>query len=300
MDSKAPSIVSAYDRKESKAAARQSGQSIGAILIDSGKLTLVDAEKVLQLQRERKLRFGEAAVELGLVDEDDIRHALSRQFDYAYLAPGQGGMGNDLVAAYQPFSDEVETLRRLRSQLLLRWFNAEVEQKAIAIVSPGRGEGRSVIAANLAIVFSQLGEKTLLIDADMRHPRQHELFNVDNKVGLSALLSGRGETEAVKSVPALPDLAVIPAGSTPPNPQELLGRPAFDELLAWYAQDCEFIILDTPAAAHYADADTAAARAGAALIVARRNMTGLDPLRAVAANLASSNTRVVGTVLIDF
>jgi len=101
------------------------GNSIGALLVDAGKLSLDDAERVLRLQREQKLRFGEAAVQLGLVGPADIEVALSQQFEYPYLRPDDPALDAELIAAYQPFGQQVEALRGLRSQLMLRWFNAE-------------------------------------------------------------------------------------------------------------------------------------------------------------------------------
>ena len=130
---------------------------------------------------------------------------------------------------------------------MLRWFDAETERKALAIVSPSHGEGRSFIAANLAIVFSQLGERTLLVDADLRTPCQHELFKLGNTPGLSGLLAGSSNHHAVLRVPSLPGLSVLPAGAVPPNPQELLGRPAFVEAVYTLSRDFDVIIIDTPA-----------------------------------------------------
>ena len=147
-----------------------SDRSIGAILVESGKLTQENAEPILRLQQEENLPFGEAAVKLGMLSPKDIQFALAHQYDYPYLMPGDGTVSNELLAAYQPFSPQVEALRGLRSQLLLRWFSGSREQKMLSIVSPGEGEGRSYLAANLALVFAQLGERTLLIDADMRAP----------------------------------------------------------------------------------------------------------------------------------
>ena len=169
-----------------------SGRAIGAILIDAGRLSPDGAERILRAQRDGGLRFGDAAISLGLLKESDIQFALSRQFDYPFLQPGESSVSDEVVAAYRPFTHQVEELRALRSQLMLRWFDAEAERKTLAIVSPERGEGRSFIAANLAVVFSQLGERTLLIDADMRNPRQHTMFAVSNRLGLSETLAGRG------------------------------------------------------------------------------------------------------------
>ena len=273
------------------------GRSIGAILIDAGRLSAEDAEKILRLQKERGMRFGDAALQLKLLTEDDIRYALARQFDYPYLPAGDQSLSPELVAAYRPFSEPVERLRALRSQLMLRWFDGETERKSIALVSPGNGDGRSFLAANLAIVFSQLGERTVLVDADLRQPRQHSLFRLANKGGLSDVLAGRVGPEAVVRIPNLLGLSVLPAGATPPNPQELLGRPAFVELLHGLAKNFDTIILDTPATAAYADAYTIAARAGAALLVARKNHTSAAETQKLVRSLQQSGVEVVGSTL---
>jgi chain length determinant protein tyrosine kinase EpsG len=279
---------------------RPGSQSIGAILIDAGRLKADAAESILRLQHEQGLRFGDAAMQLGLLTPADIEFAISRQFDYPYLLRGQSAVSEDLIAAYAPFTPQVEALRALRGQLMLRWFEAEVPHKALAIVSAERKEGRSFIAANLAIVFSQLGEHTLLIDADMRHPSQHSLFGLDNRAGLSALLSGRGGPEAIQRIPALRDLSVLPAGVAPPNPSELLGRPEFAQLLKKLAAEFGVLILDTPASAETADAQAVTRCAGGAMIVVRKNASRFSRVRAIAAHAVEASATIVGTLLNDF
>ncbi len=281
---------------------RSSGddRSIGAILIDSGRLTPEDAERILRKQKEEGLRFGEAAIKLGLLKEEDIQFALARQFDYPYLVPGESNVNKELVAAYQPFSSQVEALRALRSQLMLRWFNGLPDRRAISVVSPGRKEGRSYLAANLGVVFSQLGERTLLIDADLRNPRQHQLFGLANRVGLSQMITGRADEAAIERVPAFMDFSVITAGSIPPNPQELLSRASFSNLLAMLSGRYDAIIIDTPAADEGADSQTVAVRTGAALLVARQNTSYLGDLQDLSDSLHHSTTAVVGVVLNDF
>lgn len=278
---------------------RNAGRSLGTILVDSGRLTPEGAEHVLKLQKAANLRFGEAAIRLGLLSESDIQFALSQQFDYAYLpfVANERPVSEEVLAAYLPFSQEVEQLRALRSQLLLRWLDKEAGRKCLAVVSGERGEGRSFLAANLAVVFSQLGERTLLIDADMRAPRQHQLFRLDNKAGLSSLLGGRLEVDAVVPIPSFASLSVLPAGPVPPNPLELLNRPALDQLLEAAHGRYDVILIDTPAAASGADANMIALRAGAALAVARRHQTGVDSFADLAASLLSSGVAVVGSVL---
>ena len=274
-------------------------RSIGAILIDAGKLKAGDAERVLRLAQEQGLRFGDAAKQLGLISDSDIEHALSRQFDYPYLNPGESEVAREIVAAYNPFSPQVEALRALRSQLMLRWFDADAERKTLAIVSPGRSEGRSWLTANLGVVFSQLGERTLVVDADMRSPRQHLLFGVENRAGLSAALSGRGTPDIIQRVPALRDLSVLPAGTVPPNPQELLARPSFGQLLQQLGAEYDVILIDTPAGSQFADGQTVAVRAGGALMVAQRNTSRIGLLRSYADMLQQAGASVVGSVLTD-
>ncbi|HCX33925.1 MAG TPA: chain length determinant protein tyrosine kinase EpsG [Rhodocyclaceae bacterium] len=273
---------------------------VGAILIDAGKLRPEDAEKILRAQKEKGLRFGEAGVRLGLLKQADIDFALSRQFGYSYLQPGERGVAQELVAAYQPFSHAVEELRALRSQLMLRWFTGEPGHKALAVVGTERGEGRSYVAANLAVVFSQLDERTLLIDADLRNPRQHSLFRLENRTGLSAWLSGRAGSEAIQAVPGLPGLSVLTAGAVPPNPQELLGRAQFPALLEQICADHDVVLLDTPAMDTAADAQMVGARARAALLVARKDHSRLPVLQALSAALSDSGAAVVGAVMNAF
>jgi protein-tyrosine kinase len=275
-------------------------RSIGAILIDSGKLTLDKAERIMRLQKDEGLRFGDAAIKLGLLNESDIAYALARQYDYPYLLKGDSKVSDDLIAAFQPFSPQVEALRALRSQLMLRWFTGEPERKALTIASPGRGDGRSWLAANLAVVFSQLGENTLLIDADMRNPSQHDLFKLENRSGLSTLLSGRGDAADVKRIPSFMGLSVLPAGPVPPNPQELLGRPQFAVLLDQLRGQFDSIIIDTSAATEYADAQTVAVRAGGALLLAHKHQTSLDALGSLTENLRQLGVQPVGSVISEF
>ncbi|MBK6974868.1 MAG: chain length determinant protein tyrosine kinase EpsG [Sterolibacteriaceae bacterium] len=275
-------------------------RSIGAILIDAGRLTLEDAERILRKQKEDGLRFGEAAIKLGLLAEVDIQFALARQFDYPYLVPGESNVSGELVAAYQPFSRQVEALRALRSQLMLRWFNGNLDRRAISIVSTSRNEGRSYLAANLAIVFSQLGERTLLIDADLRNPRQHELFGLPNRAGLSQLVTARADETAIERVPTFMDFSVLTAGSVPPNPQELLSRSSFSNLLGSLVERYDVIILDTPAADQGADAQIVADRAGAALVVARQNHSYVGDLQDLSESLHHAATAIVGVVMNNF
>jgi protein-tyrosine kinase len=293
-------ILKAEDQSVQPSQRTSSEHSIGVILVKSGKLSPDKTEAVLNLQKKKNLRFGDAAIKLGLVSADDIRFALARQYHYPYLLQGDGTVSDELVAAYQPFSAQVETMRDLRSQLMARWFRGVQQHKTLAMVSPGNGEGRSYLAANMAIMFSQLGERTLLIDGDMRYPRQHHLFNLENQAGLSSILSGRSNATSIQHITSFSDLSVLTAGPTPPNPQELLGRPMFTSLMTYVAQEFDVVIIDTPAASKYADAAIIAMQSQGALIVTRQNTTRLRKTQQLANGLEELGVEMVGAVLNNY
>ena len=274
-------------------------RSIGDILVSSGRLSALDADRVLQRQQKDNSQFGDAALALKLLTREDIDFALSKQFDYAYLSAQDTSLSPELIAAYKPFSRVGENLRAVRSQLMLRWFNNDPAHKVIAMVSPGQNEGRSFIAANLAIVFAQQGQRTLLIDGDLRKAHQHELFLLGKSAGLSGILADRAGMEAALQVPGLAGLRVLPAGAVPPNPQELLGRPAFGALLHAAAQQFDVVIIDTPAGTDYADAEIIAARARAVIIVTRKNKSLVSDTALLVCRLQDSGVMVVGSVLND-
>ena len=278
----------------------RASRTIGAILMDAGLLSAEDAEQILRLQRQNNLRFGEAAIRLGLLTEADIQYALARQFDYAYLRMSdRRAVSEEVVAAYQPFSAQTEQMRAIRGQLMLRWFDLSEQRQTLAVIGSQRGEGRSWLAANLAVVFAQLGERTLLIDADMRNPRQHELFMLQNKSGLSTLLAHRSREEAIVRITDLVGLSVLPAGPVPPNPSELLNRPAFEELLAHARSSYDVVLIDTPSLSAGDDAAMIAVRAGAVVALARSRQTRVAAFNDIVAGLSSAGVAVVGSVLND-
>jgi chain length determinant protein tyrosine kinase EpsG len=276
----------------------QPESNIGGLLVEAGKIKPEDRERITRIQREQNLRFGEAAIKLGLVNEGDIREALAQQFDYAYLAPGKNGFSPELAAAYQPFSAEVEALRTLRTQLKLRWFNGR--RKHLALIGALPGAGCSYHAANLAVVFSQLGERTLLIDANLRDPRQALIFNLGNRQGLTEILSDRVNQIPLVRIPALGNLSVLPAGAVPPNPGELLSRGSLPKFLTQLDKNFDIILIDTPPAMSCTDAQTIAFQAGSALIVARMDHTRLSDISAINDSLATTSTEVAGVVLSKF
>ncbi|MEB0013662.1 chain length determinant protein tyrosine kinase EpsG [Glaciimonas sp. Gout2] len=272
--------------------------NLGRILLEQGKITLEQLASIRNLQKEEGIPFGEAAMRLGVISETDIQMALSRQFDYPYLLAEQGTYPPTLKAAYQPFSAEVEALRSIRSQLMRRWFGEG--NKTLALVSVNQGDGTSLLVANLAVVFAQLGKQTLIVDANLRTPSQHSLFNLPSGDGLADVLSGNAGLHLLSPMEAFIDLSLLPAGSMMPNVDELMSGTALGLVNEALCDRFDIILYDTPAFATAADALNIAAHAGGALVVVRKNYTGITELTAFSEQLRHSGTEIVGSVIVTF
>lgn len=275
-------------------------RALGDILRRTNGLTGEQIEQVLRHQREHGIRFGEAAIALRLATEEDVLFALSQQFHYHYASVERRQFNAELVMANQPFSFQSEAFRAMRSQLLLRVFTGEEPRRALAVVSPDTGDGKTFFSANMAVALSQLGGRTLLVDADLRGPRQHEVFGLENTAGLSGILSGRAEANVILQVPELPSLFVLPVGITPPNPVELVERPAFALLMRELVSKFDHVVVDTPAAIYGADASVIAAKCGAALVVARHGRSRVNRLQDLVSILSESPAKLAGVVMNEF
>ena len=274
--------------------------SMGDIIAELRNLTADQVAKVLKHQHDTGVRFGEAAVALGLATKDDVLYALSKQFNYPYAPEERRKSSTELVALNEPFSQRAEVFRALRSQLMMRLFTEVRTAHALAVISTDSGDGKTYCAANLAVTLAQLGGRTLLVDADMRSPRVHELFNLENRAGLSGILSGRADEQVIQQVTEMPSLFVLPVGTTPPNPLELVERPAFGLLMRELVAKFDHVVVDTPGAAYGSDAAVIAARCGAALVVARKHASRTDALRELVASLAGAPVKMAGVVFNEF
>ena len=281
------------------------GKLLGELLQQSGHLEAEQVEQILAYQREHRARFGEAAVALGFVKGPDVLWALSRQFGFDYTpvtsSVDAASFSDDLVVAKYPFSQAAETIRDLRSELLTGVFAAEVSPRcALAVVSPDGGDGKSWLAANLAVSLSQLGAKTVLVDANLRSPRLHQLFAQENvRGGLSGILSRHQRAEVLRPTRALPNLFLLPAGAVPPNPLEILQGRRFVELMHKLRRKFTHVIVDTPPASAGADARLIAARCGASVLVARRNKSSIQSLNQLSHLLSKGNAQFAGLVVND-
>ncbi|MBX3606137.1 MAG: polysaccharide biosynthesis tyrosine autokinase [Piscinibacter sp.] len=273
---------------------------IGAILAELRGLDEAQIDRIVALQQHRGMRFGEAAVALGLARGDEVLWALSQQFGYPYSPASKQRLSPELVVAIEPFGARAEAFRAVRSQLTMRLGDQGGPRRALAVVSPDSGDGKTYFAANIAVALSQIGGRTLLVDADLRHPRQHRVFGVDNSRGLSSILSGRSSGNPLHTVPQLPSLSVLPVGPTPPNPLELLERPACAMLLRELLERFEHVVVDTTAAVHGSDAVVMAAKCGAALALARQGRSRIDALQTLVGQLGQTRAEVAGVVMNEY
>lgn len=269
-------------------------QTIGSLLLDAGKLKAEDADRIIKAQKQFGLLFGDAAVKLGLITEDDILQVVSKQFNYSCLSMEDEAIDKKVIAAFQSFGPEVEALRSLRSQLSLRWF---AENRSLVIAAPKAGAGSSYIAANLAVMFAQVGQKTLLVDANLRAPSQHGLFKCTNKSGLSDVLVKRAGLDAIQTISGIDKLSLLTAGTIPPNPLELLGHSKFAKLSLELEQQFEIIIIDTPAMLDHPDAQIISSIVKGSLLVVQKNKSELADIEAAKKQILVAGAEPVGVVI---
>ena len=271
--------------------------TIGAILVAAGRLSLEDARRVVATQEETDSPFGETAVRLGVVSDADVKFALSRQFAMPCMPAGSQAVDAEVIAAFHPDHELVERMRNLRGQIAVRALDRKPPFQSIAILSAERGAGRTYVAANLATVFAQLGARTLLVDADLVHPRLHQLFRLSNRNGLSTILAGRGNLKAVTPIEGLPGLAVLPSGPLPPNPDDLIARPTLAQLLRRLESDFDVILIDTPAWTAGSSARMVASAARAAVQLVQAGQTDAMQASEMAHEIAHVGANLLGAVM---
>lgn len=211
---------------------------------------------------------------------------------------GHQRLSPELIAISQPYAPQVEALRVLRGQLMMRWFNDG--HQSLAIVSAKAGDGCSYLAANLAVVFAQLGQRTLLVDANLRDPRQHHIFKLKANSGLSDILAGRADLASAIQMESVENLSVLGAGATATNPLELLSRASFKELMKQAVAQYDVVLVDTTPVTITADAQATVAHCGSALLVSRLNHTKFSDLAEMRDQIAVTGAHIVGGVINDF
>jgi len=275
-----------------------SDSMLKAALIRRCALTDQVIERIADAERSLGVCFSDAAVFVGLVTQEDVEAVRAVEHRLVAVHRKRVKPDNCLTLVRDPFDPHSETVRSLRTELLLRR-DAPGQADVMVVMSPCAGEGRSHLAAELAIAFSQLGQQTLLVDADLRHPRQHILFGTDNKEGLSDAIA-LGVTPYLHPVEGLPHLSLLTAGSTPPNPLELLCDNRFERLIDDWRHSFAYVVFDTAPVEKYSDALAVATLVGRVLALCRAQHTPYAQTRNMLRRLAATQSRILGAVVSHF
>lgn len=200
-----------------------------------------------------------------------------------------------LVLAGTPASGRSESFRQLRTNL--QFIDAAKTAEVLMVTSAVAGEGKSLTAVNLGISFTGLGQKVLLVDADLRRPALGRYLGVENEVGLSGVLAGSVKLEDAVQPWGTDGLHVLPSGQQPPNPAELLGSKAMSDLVSKVRTDYDKVIIDTPPLLPVTDAALASAAADGVVVVVRWGKTHRSQVSGAVESLRQVDARILGSVL---
>jgi succinoglycan biosynthesis transport protein ExoP len=202
----------------------------------------------------------------------------------------------ELVTQSRPQSQMAESYRALRTSLLLSSLGAP--PKIIVVTSAMPQEGKTTTSINTAIVLAQKGVRVLLIDADLRRPGVHKALAMGPRSGLSNVLTGSADVQqAITRSPLIPSLYVLPAGTPPPNPAELLASANMRDMVQTLSAQYDHIVIDTPPTLSVTDAVVLSTRADAVVLVIRSGKTTKQALRRARELLVRVNARVTGVLL---
>lgn len=212
-------------------------------------------------------------------------------------------MKREIITRADPKSPVSEVFRTLRTNL--QYMKKSNSCQTLVITSTVQGEGKSFVAANLAVTFAQASKKTLIIDADMRRPRQHSIFGVDMFPGLSNYLSGinlsrsRHETSIKECIYAtkIDNLYMMPSGNIPPNPSELLQSRKLNALLDEIEPNFDVIIFDGAPCLLVTDSTIISRVVDATILVASQNKTKMDDLKEAKRRINHVGGHIAGVVL---
>ncbi len=293
---------------------------LDATLVEQHRLSPAEVECVRETMVQTGMGFEDAVRSLGLLsarpevtagsetaetarseERSVVARALERLSTSRQMVLRQGAEAvpcNELQRCFDPYHPRNERMRMLRTELLLL---AEPSQYAnvVPVLSASPGEGRSQLCAELAICFAQLGRSTLLVDADLRHPRQHVLFGTEHEFGLANGLE-EDSRPLVHPVRGLSSLSLCTSGVLERNPLELLSNGRFGRLLYAWGRDYEFILIDTPPATLYADSLAIASIVGRVLLVAHTGETSFKRSREMLKRLEATRARLLGAVMQKF
>jgi capsular exopolysaccharide synthesis family protein len=242
------------------------------------------------------LAFGFEYFDSRIKSPDEVKQYLEVPYLGMIPAFAAGEMGGDsplLHATVPPaFS---EAIRSIRTAVLFS--SADEQSRSVVITSTGPSEGKTVVSSSLAITLAQAGQKTIVVDADMRRPRMHEALGRSQEPGLSNVLVGESTLADAARPTTIPNLTLLAAGHIPPNPAELLGSKKYLELIAELKKRYEWVIIDAPPVMPVTDAAVVSNTAGGVIFVIGAEMTPRQSAAAAIEQLRGAKARFIGAVL---
>ncbi len=200
----------------------------------------------------------------------------------------------ELIPHERPRLAVAEAYRGLRTALLLSSAN---ELRVITVTSAVAGEGKTATASNLAVVMAQLGKSVLVVDADLRKPRQHQLFKISNRLGLVNFLTGTADLTSIVAPTHVPNLSICPSGPSPPNPSELLSSARMKDFLALALEHYDFAVVDSPPTLAVTDSTLVGAITDGVVLCCRAGRLQRDEAKDCRDRLIFSGVKTLGTVL---
>lgn len=203
-----------------------------------------------------------------------------------------------LITLTDPRSAAAEAYRTLRTNLIFAGLDKPIE--TLIVTSPGPNEGKSVALANLAVTMAQGERRTIIVDADLRRPTQHQIFGVSNDRGLTTMFV---QPETIANPPLVEtevaNLWLLPSGPLPPNPADLLGSRRMEEIIAALRARADILLFDAPPVVAVTDAAVLGMKVDGVLLVVTSGRTRRDDVRQARELLERAHVRLIGAVLTD-
>jgi tyrosine-protein kinase Etk/Wzc len=231
---------------------------------------------------------------LGMIPAIDQEDVASRT-DGGKTVNGATSIAERLISHHLPKSPISEAYRILRTNL--QFLNPDAPLKTILVTSSGPSEGKTTTASNLAITMAQVGSRTLIVDADLRRPMVNGVFGIPQEPGLTELLVKGGDLQKAMVSTDIENLFILPAGTIPPNPSELLSSQKMKHLIQEMKKCCDLVILDCPPVITVTDAAVLAAEADCVVLVVQSGKTDREAARRAKTLLLNVKARIAGTVL---
>ncbi|GMQ56970.1 CpsD/CapB family tyrosine-protein kinase [Vallitalea sediminicola] len=205
-------------------------------------------------------------------------------------------MADNLITFKEPKSPISESYRMLRTNL--HYLNIDKENKSIVVTSSNPGEGKTTTMANLAITMSQAGQKVLLVECDLRKPRVHKTFGIDNNQGLvNIIVEKKPVKDIIHNLESIPNLDIITAGPIPPDPTELLESSIMKELVNKFREEYDVVLFDAPPVCSVTDAAILSSLVDGVILVIASGETNIESAKLAKKLLEKVNASILGVVL---